>query len=113
MIVTIYHNPRCSKSLETLRLIEEKGIKPNIIEYLKQPPTIKELRQLLLKLGVAAPALARKKDAADKGVELKKLTDNEILKSISQYPSILQRPIIVVGEKAVLGRPPENVLSIL
>ena len=113
MIVTIYHNPRCSKSRETLRLIEEKGVQPNIIEYLKKPPNIAELRQILSKLGVTALAIVRKKDAANKGVELRNLTDDEILKSILQFPSILQRPIILVGKKAVLGRPPENVLTIL
>jgi len=113
--VIIYHNPRCQKSRQTLKLLQEQGIEPEVVEYLKSPPTDKELNALLKKLDMKAENLVRKKEALYKemGLRDRKLTEAEWVKTLVEHPQLLERPIVVNGSKAVLGRPPENVLEIL
>jgi arsenate reductase len=112
--VTIYHNPRCSKSRETLALIEKKGLQPQIVEYLKTPPTKEELRSLLKKLGMKPEQLVRKgEDAYKEKFAGKALGDEQWLEALAKNPVLIERPIVVKGAKAVLGRPPENVLLLI
>ena len=112
MNVTIYHNPRCSKSRQTLQLIEDKGIKPKIIEYLDNPPNAEELADILNKLGKTASQILRTKEATEEGVS--RDVDNDVLiKEITLHPRTMERPIVVCGDKAAIGRPPEAVLDIL
>lgn len=112
MAVTIYHNPKCSKSRETLKLIEEKGIAPQVVEYLKTPPSAVELKAILGKLGIAASNLLRKKEAAEAGID-PSLPEDALIAAMVAHPAVIERPIVVVGDKARLGRPPEQVLEIL
>ena len=115
MSVTIYHNPRCSKSRQTLALLEKRGIEPEIIEYLVTPPTEAELKQLLKLLGISPRELLRTKEEEYKQAKLDKsdVSDAEIIRAMIKYPRLMERPIVVAGNKAALGRPPENVLKIL
>jgi len=112
MTVTIYHNPKCSKSRETLALIEGKGIAPQVIEYLKTPPSAAELKNILGKLGIAPKDLLRKKEAAEAGIDPSQ-ADDALIAAMAAHPQVIERPIVVVGDKARLGRPPEQVLEIL
>ncbi|HWA12928.1 MAG TPA: arsenate reductase (glutaredoxin) [Burkholderiales bacterium] len=112
--VTIYHNPRCSKSRETLALIEGRGVEAQVIEYLKTPPTKEQLRALLGKLGMKPGALVRKGEPVYKEAFAgRTLTDEQWLDALAKHPILIERPIVVKGAKAVLGRPPENVLALL
>jgi arsenate reductase len=113
--VTIYHNPRCTKSRQTLALLEKRGIKPKIVEYLVTPPTEAELKRLLKLLGISPRELLRTKEEEYKQAKLDRpdFTDAEIIRAIVKYPRLMERPIVVVGNKAALGRPPENVLKII
>jgi arsenate reductase len=112
--VTIYHNPRCSKSRETLALLEGKGVEPQVVEYLKAPPTKEELRALLQKLGMEPEQLVRKGEEVYKTrFAGKSMTDEQWLDAVARNPVLIERPIVVKGAKAVLGRPPENVLALL
>jgi len=113
-MLTIYHNPRCRKSRETLKLIEESGQEFQTIEYLKTPPSEDELRQLVEKLGLPVEYLIRKgeKDFID-GFKDKKIESNEWFKILSTHPILIERPIVVNGDQAILGRPPENVKKLL
>jgi len=113
MPVTIYHNPRCTKSRETLALIEKKGLKPQIIEYLKDPPSAAELTRILKLLGLPASAIVRKKEAAEAGIDADALSEKALIAALAKNPIAIERPIVVSGNKAALGRPPENVLKIL
>jgi arsenate reductase len=115
MSVTIYHNPRCTKSRETLALLEEKGIKPTIIEYLKTPPTAAEIKKLLVMMGKSPREAMRKGEAPykDLGLGDAGVTDAELIKAMAENPILIERPIVVKGNKAALGRPPESVLTIL
>ncbi len=112
--ITIYHNPRCTKSRETLALLEKKKVKPEIIEYLKTPPTKEELKIILKKLGMKAEDLVRKHEVlfALKFKD-KKLSEDKWLDVLVKNPPLIERPIVVKGNKAVIGRPPENVLTLL
>ncbi len=114
-MVTIYHNPRCSKSRQTLALIEEKGVTPEIVLYLESAPTADTLQGLLKKLGISARQLLRKGEDAYKEQNLKddSLTEAQLIETMTIYPKLIERPIVVKGDKAVLGRPPENVLELL
>lgn len=118
-MITIYHNPRCSKSRETLALVEAAaerlGEPVEIIEYLKTPPTLATLRQLQTMLGVPARALLRDNETAYKELELDDpgLTDAELLGAVADNPILLQRPVVVRNRKAAIGRPPENVEPLL
>ena len=112
--VTIYHNPRCSKSRNTLALLEEKGVSPKVVLYLETPPDAAELKKLLRKLGMKAADLVRRGEADFKAAGLDRdSTDEEVLAAMARYPSLIERPIVVKGGKAVLGRPPENVLALI
>ncbi len=110
----IYHNPRCRKSRETLELLRRHGIEPEIVEYLKTPPTKEELRDILRKLGMKPQDIVRKGEAIYKEqFKGKELTDEEWLDVLVQYPKLIERPIVVEGERAVIGRPPENALALI
>ncbi len=113
--VTIYHNPRCSKSRQTLALLENQGITPEIVLYLDTPPDAILLQNLLNKLNMSARDLLRRGEDAYKNLLLNdiSLTDEDLILAMAQNPSLIERPIVVCGEKAALGRPPERVLSIL
>ncbi len=109
----IYHNPRCSKSRQTLQLIRERGVEPEVVRYLDTPPTKEELRELLQKLGLKPEDIVRKKEALYRErYKGKTLGDEEWLEVLSQNPKLIERPIVVEGNKAVLGRPPERVLEL-
>ncbi len=110
--VTIYHNPRCTKSRQTLKLLKEQGVEPEVVEYLKTPPDAATLQQLLKKLGLTPAELIRRKE--HKALELAETDDPEkLIARMAENPQIIERPIVVCGRKACLGRPPENVLDIL
>lgn len=114
--VTIYYNPRCSKSRQTLELLEQQGIEPEVIEYMKDPPDIERLKQIVSMLGLPVRDLLRRTEQVfkDAGMDDADLSDDDIYEAISECPTLLQRPIVVVDNcKAALGRPPENVLEIL
>ena len=111
----IYHNPRCSKSRQTLALLEEKGIAPDVILYLETPPTADELAGLLKKLGISARELLRKGEDEYKamGLDDENLADTDLVAAMVKHPKLIERPIVVKGRQAVLGRPPENVLELV
>ena len=115
MSVTIYHNPRCSKSRQTLSLIQEKSIDVNIIEYLKTPPNISQLKQILKQLGYEPRQLMRKSEQIYKDLDLgnENKTAEDLVNAMAQNPILIERPIVLSGEKAAVGRPPESVLDIL
>lgn len=113
--IVIYHNPRCSKSRATLALLESKGIKPTIIEYLKTPPSPDVLSSILNKLGLTASELLRRNETIYKELDLanQSLSEEQLINIMVENPKLIERPIVVHGEKAALGRPPENILDIL
>jgi arsenate reductase (glutaredoxin) len=113
MSVTIYHNPRCGKSRATLALLEKKGLRPRVIDYLKTPPDKAELKRLLKLLGLAPRALLRAKEAKAVGLDRPDLSDEAIIAGMVANPIVIERPIVVAGNRAALGRPPEAVLKIL
>lgn len=113
MKAKIYHNPRCSKSRQTLKLLEDKGVKPKVIEYLNTPPSAAELKRILEMLGMAPRQLLRRKEAAAAGLTDATLGDEALIRKMVANPIVIERPIVVKGAKAALGRPPESVLSIL
>lgn len=113
MTVTIYHNPRCGKSRQALALLEERGIKPQIIEYLKTPPTVAELAAILKKMGRRPADILRAKEAKEAGISPAGMSDAALLQKIVEHPIVIERPIVVSGSKAALGRPPEAVLTVL
>lgn len=112
---TLYHNPRCSKSREALQLLEAKGCKPDIRLYLDKPPTAKELKDLLATLGLSARQLLRKTEDIYKELNLsdEKLSETALIKAMVAHPKLIERPIFINDGKAVVGRPPETVLTIL
>ena len=111
----IYHNPRCSKSRATLALLRQRGIEPEIIEYLQTPPAAKDLKALLAKLGLEAREIVRTGEAEFKaaGVDLAAADEDTVLALIADHPKILQRPIVETERAARIGRPPEQVLELL
>lgn len=112
--VTLYHNPQCSNSRGALALLREKGIEPHIIEYLKTPPNAEDLRNLLNLLEIPAHDLLRSKETEYKTLSLSpSSSDDEIVQAIAVHPVLLQRPIVVHGEKAIIARPPEKVNDIV
>lgn len=115
MSIQILHNPRCSKSRQTLALLEENGVTPEIVEYLKTPPTVEELASIVNKLGVSIRDIIRTKEAEYKevGADNDALTDAEIAALLVATPKLIERPIVINGDKAAVGRPPENVLAII
>lgn len=115
MTTRIYHNPRCSKSRQTLSLLTDHNENPEIIEYLKQPPSAAELAELVKQLGISPRQLLRKTEAEfkDLGLANDSFSDDQLLKIMSQHPKLIERPIVVKNGKARLGRPPEAVSEIL
>jgi arsenate reductase (glutaredoxin) len=115
--VTIYHNPRCSKSRQALGLLEERGIVPKVIRYLENPPSPDELRELLAELGVGAQALVRRSEPLYAELGLGSVDDDALLAAMHAHPLLIERPIVRVsdarGSRAVVGRPPERVLELL
>lgn len=110
----IYHNPRCSKSRQTLQLLRDNGVEPEIIEYLNTPPTTAELGCILGLLGMEPKALMRKgEDDYKAHVKGKSLSRDEQIALMIEYPKLIERPIVIKGDEAVLGRPPENVLDLV
>ncbi len=113
MAIKLYHNPRCSKSRATLALLVEQGIEPEIIEYLNDPPNIGTLKQLQTALDCAAIDMVRTKEAPFRENGLESASDKELFDAIIQFPILLERPIVLNGSRAAIGRPPENILEIL
>lgn len=111
----IYHNPRCSKSRETLAILKDNGIEPEIIDYLKAPPTPDELLTLVDLLQVEPRKIMRRKEAEyrDMNLDDDSLSVSALLTAIAKAPKLLERPIVIKGELAVIGRPPENVLALI
>ena len=115
MTVVIYHNPRCSKSRQTLELLRGRGIEPAIIEYLKTPPDAAALEDILQKLNLEPRALMRRGEAAyaDAGLANPELDRSALIAAMVAHPILIERPIVLANGSAAIGRPPENILSIL
>ncbi|MCL6688555.1 arsenate reductase (glutaredoxin) [Pseudomonas sp. R3.Fl] len=113
--LTLFHNPRCSKSRGALELLEARGLAPTIVRYLETPPSAAELRALLGKLGIGARQLLRTGEEEYKalGLDDPQLSDAQLIEAMAAHPKLIERPILVAGDKAVIGRPPEKVLEIL
>lgn len=111
----IYHNPRCSKSRQTLALLEQNDVKPEVIEYLKTPPSVALLSDILKQLGMSARQLLRKGEGQYKDLNLadESLTEQQLIQAMCDYPKLIERPIVTHNGKAKIGRPPEAVLEIL
>jgi len=113
-IMQIYHNPRCSKSRQTLQIIQDKGLDVEIIEYLKDVPTKATLKEILKKLNLNAEDIVRKGEADYKeNFKGKQLSNEEWIAAMVKYPKLIERPIVVKGDKAVVGRPPEKVIELM
>ena len=115
MSVIIYHNPRCSKSRQALSLLHEKNIDTDIVEYLKTPPTVSELKDILLKLGYKPRQLLRKNEQIYKDLDLGSdgKTDDDLVNAMIDNPILIERPIIISGGQVTIGRPAESILDIL
>jgi arsenate reductase len=115
MTVTIFHNPRCSKSRATLALLEARGVNAKIVDYLKSPPSAAELKAILNKLGLKPRDILRTGEPvyAELGLKTKALDDDALIAVMVKNPILIERPIVVAGNKAAVGRPPETVLAIL
>lgn len=113
MTVTIYHNPRCSKSRATLALLQDKGVEPTIVEYLKDPPSAEQLKGIIGKLGMGPRELMRKKESKEAGLDDPTLDDDALIQGMVANPIVIERPIVVSGDRARLGRPPGSVLEIV
>lgn len=113
--LTLYHNPRCSKSRGALELLEQRGLNPTVVRYLETPPTAAELQQILTRLGIGPRQLLRSGEEEYKALDLANptLTDADIIAAMVAHPKLIERPILVVGDVAVIARPPEKVLEIL
>ncbi|MBY6186632.1 arsenate reductase (glutaredoxin) [Marinobacter hydrocarbonoclasticus] len=111
--VIIWHNPRCSKSRQTLALLEERGITPDVVKYLDTPPDEVAIKAVLTKLGLAPRQLMRTKEAEYKEQNLADASDAELIAAMAAAPKLIERPVVIQGDKAALGRPPEAVLEIL
>ncbi len=113
MSLTIYHNPRCSKSRQTLGILTDNGVEATVVEYLTSPPNQAELKRILAKLGLSAKDIVRKKEAKEAGIDPSSLSEAALIKAMVDNPIVIERPIVVSEDAAVLGRPPENVLKLL
>jgi arsenate reductase len=111
--LTIYHNPRCSKSRQTLALIEESGQEVEIVEYLKTPLDEKQINQLLELLAIEPRQMMRVKEDEYKAQNLNEADEQTLIKAMAATPKLIERPIVTKGKQAVIGRPPENVLALL
>jgi len=115
MPTVIWHNPRCSKSRQTLAVLEERGVRPQIVEYLKTPPSAEEVDRLLGLLGVEPRELMRRKEAeyTENGLDDPALTREQLIAAMVTHPKLIERPVVLHEGRAALGRPPEAVLKIL
>ncbi len=115
MAVTIYHNPKCSKSRQTLALLEQRGITPVIVDYLKEPPTAEKLSEILDLLGLDPRQLMRRKEKeyGENNLADESLGRDQLIRAMVDFPRLIERPIVLAGGKAAIGRPPEDVLKIL
>ncbi len=113
--LTLYHNPRCSKSRGALELLEARGLQPTVVRYLETPPSAAELTALLSKLQLSARALLRAGEDEYKTLNLAdaSLSDAQLIAAMAAHPKLIERPILVAGDKAVIGRPPERILELL
>ena len=113
--IVIWHNPRCSKSRKTMQLLTDAGIQPKVIEYLNTPPEASEIKRVLGFLGIAPKALVRTKEAAFKnnGLGASGVSDDTLVAAMAAHPILIERPVVIKGDKAVIGRPPENVIALL
>jgi arsenate reductase len=113
--LTLYHNPRCSKSRSALQLLEERGLTPHIVRYLETPLDAEQLRELLSQLAISARQLLRSGEDEYKALGLHdtQLSEAQLIAAMVSHPKLIERPILVVGDKAVIGRPPEKILEIL
>ncbi|NQD91893.1 arsenate reductase (glutaredoxin) [Pseudomonas sp. CrR25] len=113
--LTLYHNPRCSKSRGALQLLEERGLTPTIVRYLETPPSAPQLRELLGKLGIGARQLLRSGEDEYQALNLADsgLSEEQLIDAMAAHPRLIERPILIVDDKAVIGRPPEKVLELL
>lgn len=114
-MIALYHNPRCSKSREALALLRERGIEPELVLYLETPPTAKQLKEVLKKLGLSARQLLRTSEEGYKTLNLgdAKLSEAALIKAMIENPKLIERPIAIKDSQAVIGRPPENVLQLV
>ena len=115
MPVTIWHNPRCATSRRVLQMIRNKGIEPHVVEYLKTPPSVKEIKTVLAKLKLGARDLLRKKepDYRNEGLDDEKLSDAALIRAMTDHPVLIERPVVLAGRRAVLARPPERVFEVI
>jgi len=115
MSLEIWHNPRCSKSRQTLELLREQGHEPTIIEYLKTPPTAARLKAVLAMLGMSPRELMRRKEAdyKEQGLADETLSNDALIAAMIEFPKLIERPVVINGDRAAVGRPPEQVLAIL
>lgn len=113
--IIIWHNPRCSKSRQTLALLREQGIEPSVVEYLKTPPSSGEIAEVVGQLGMRPRDLLRRGEAEykDLGLDNPAIVDQDVLELMSDNPKLIERPIVINGQQARIGRPPENVLEII
>jgi arsenate reductase (glutaredoxin) len=113
--LTLYHNPRCSKSRAALELLEQRGLAPTVVRYLETPLDAKQLQRLLAKLGISARQLLRSGEDEYKALNLAdtELSESQLIAAIAEHPKLMERPILETADKAIIGRPPENVLEIL
>jgi arsenate reductase len=114
MSAIIWHNPRCSKSRQTMEILTEKGVEAEVFKYLETTPSAQDITEVLKKLGISARELMRTKEDEYKTLNLKDETDEKkLIEAMATHPKLIERPIVIVGDKAVLGRPPEKVLEII
>ena len=113
--LTLYHNPRCSKSRAALELLQARGLQPHVVRYLETPPGASELKSLLGKLGISARDLLRSGEDEYKtlGLSDASLSEAQLIEAMAKHPKLIERPILIAGDKAVIGRPPEKVLELL
>lgn len=112
--IIIFHNPRCSKSRQTLKLIEEAGHTPDVRRYLEHPPSEQEIRTLLSQLGMKAHDIVRKGEDLYKSLSLTpEMDEDSLITTLSKHPKLIERPIVIKGKHAIIGRPPENVQPLL
>lgn len=112
-MLTIYHNSRCSKSRQTLQLIEQANKEVTIVEYLKTPLTVDEIKHILSLLKVTPIEMMRTKEDDFKALSLKQANDDQLIKAMAAHPKLIERPIVTTEDTAIIGRPPENVLALL
>jgi arsenate reductase len=115
MPVTIWHNPRCATSRRVLQMIRNKGIEPHVVEYLKTPPSVKEIKAVLAKLKLDARGLLRRKEPAyrSEGLDDEKVSEAAVLRAMTDNPVLIERPVVLAGRRAVLARPPERVFEVI